>query len=274
MKKKTLAGLLSAMLLFLPILCGAQAETREGVIVREGEQETIEETLFETLRGFSFWYASEWLDAYYDEKDDIDGVVVESLYSDDYMVLTMISEWEAREYTGELNGDIAVLSAESRVQTDAYRELKDGQYHFLTLIAEDGLYFRASGRYSAEAAEGNARLFQRVLDSVSFPTDCLIRPMWGTKHEEGREQVLLKALEPVTAVKLLRFEWNDETVTWNESADLGSLSARQTVSVMMEFIEETPDNGIMYTDGAGITHVFALQTDNVEGGLFFWEVTE
>ena len=101
----------------------------------------------------------------------MDGVVVEALYSDDYMVLSVISEEDAEEYTEDLDEDIVSLSAEARVQLDVYHDLEDGRYYFLTLVAEKGQYLRAVGEYSEEAAEGNGKFLQRVLDSVAFIED-------------------------------------------------------------------------------------------------------
>lgn len=171
MKKKTLSGLLLAALCLLLFLTAAPAETRQGVIALEGEEEIIEETLFESPLGFSFWYANDRLKAYQGEGDSIDGVIVAALYSDDYMVLSLIPEEEAKEYTKDFDENLIEQSADSRVQADVYLELENGTYSFMTLIAENGQYLRAVGAYSEEAAEGNAKFFQRVLDSVTFPSD-------------------------------------------------------------------------------------------------------
>ena len=66
---------------------------------------------------------------------------------------------------------VSTQPGESRVQTEVYLDLDDGIYYFCTLIAENGQYLRAVGQYYAEAAEGNAKFFQRVLDSVVFSTE-------------------------------------------------------------------------------------------------------
>ena len=143
MNKKAMTGMMILMLCLMMILAPAAAETRKGTIYLEGMEETIEETLFESPEGFSLWYANDWLEADYGVEDQIEGVVISTIYSDDYMVL-------------------------SRVQTDLFRELKDSRYSFCSLVAEDGHYLLAVGQYAEEAAEGNAKFFQRVLDSVVF----------------------------------------------------------------------------------------------------------
>ena len=171
MKKKALTNMLLVTLCVLLILPNALAETRQGVIVLEGMEETIQETLFVSPQGFSFWYAKDRLEAYNDVVGNIDGVYVCALYSDDSMILSMITEEDAEEYTEDFDQSIVELAAESRVQVDVYNDLENGRYYFLTLIGENGRYFRAVGEYAQEAAEGNARFLQRVLDSVTFQAD-------------------------------------------------------------------------------------------------------
>lgn len=271
MKKNVWTGLLIAALCLLLCLPASLAETRQAVIALEGMEETIEETLFESSLGFSFWYAGDRLEAYYGEENSIEGVVVDTIYSDDFMVLSMIPEEDAAEYTEDFEKNITELAADGRVQVDVYRELDEGRYYFLTLIAENGQYLRAVGEYAEEAAEGNAKFFQLVLDSAAFTPESLIRAEWGI-DEEDNVQVTLTALEPVTDVKLLRLAWDGVDVTWTEDAPLGSLDARQSVSVTLEFVGDLPNNGVLYTDQAGEAHAFALDISGEDGRLFFWEL--
>ena len=171
MKKKTAVSLISFMLCLLPILPAAAAETRQGVIMLEGMEEPIEETLFFSPLGFSFWYANEHLEAHQGESEGLEGVVVSALWSDDRMVLSVITEEDARKYAGKLGADIRKMSESSRVQLEVYREQENGTYRFLTLIAENGQYLSAAGEYSGEAAEGNAKYFQRVLESAALMSE-------------------------------------------------------------------------------------------------------
>lgn len=274
MKKNVWIGLLIAALCLLLCLPAALAEeTRQGVIALEGQEETIEETLFESPLGFSFWYAGDWLDAYCGEKDNIDGVIVDTDNSDDFMVLFMIPEEDAAEYTEDFEINIADLALDGRVQMDVYRDLEEGRYYFLTVIAEKDQYLCAVGEYAEEAAEGNAKFFQRVLDSVAFTSECLIHADWGIA-EEDRVQVILMAMEPVTDVKLLRLVWDEVAVTWEEAASLGSLDKRQSVTVTLQFVGLMPENGVQYTDAAGEIHAFALDISGEDGTLLFWKLGE
>ncbi len=159
-----------AALCLLLVLPSAMAETRQSVIVLEGMEEPIQETLFESPQGFSFWYANEKLEAYEGNIGVTEGVIVQAMYADDYMLLSMITQEDAEEYAEDLHVNIVEKSAQSRVQMDVYRELEDGQYFFLTLVAENGQYLSAVGQYSQEAAEGTAKYLDRVLDSVAFPS--------------------------------------------------------------------------------------------------------
>ncbi len=277
MKRNRFAGLLIAALCMLLIAPSALSETREGVIYLEGMEETIEETLFESPLGFSFWYASDVLEAYHGEADNIEGVVVASLYTDDYMVLSMISPEDAEEYTEDYDESIVEQSAASRVQMDLYRELENGRYYFLTLIAENGRYFRAVGEYSQESSDGNAKYLQRVLDSVAFTPGYPLRAEWGeweADDEGSAAQVILTALEPLTDVKLLRLDWEGFTVSWEEDTPLFSLAAGQSVSVTLEFIGDFPNNGVAYTDEGGIVHAYALDLSGEDGELYFWPLDE
>ena len=137
-------------------------------------------------------------------------------------------------------------------------------------------YFRAVGEYSQESAEGTAKFFQRTLDSVAFTPGCLIRAEWGEEEadEEGYAQVILTALKPVTDLKLLRLDWEDFVLSWEQDAPLGSLAAGQTVSLTIAFIGDMPNNGVLYTDEDGITHAFALDISGEDGSLYFWPLEE
>lgn len=159
MKKKVWAGLLSALLCLTLCAPAAPAETRQGVIYLEGQGEIIEETLYLSSQGYSFWYASDRLEAR--EANAAGSVTVKALYSYDAMTLTLLTKEEADAYG-------AGGSTGARTQIDVYRQLEKGTIYFLTLIAENGQYLRAAGQYAEEAAEGNAKFFQRVLDSVTF----------------------------------------------------------------------------------------------------------
>lgn len=193
--RKTATAWALILLCLLLALPGAGAETRQGVIYLEGMEEIIEETLFESPDGFSFWYANDSLTAAFGTADGIEGVVVSNPYSGDHMVLSIISRDAAVDYAR----NIEAQSANARVQTDVYRVLEKGRYSFLTLIADNGQYLRAVGGYSREAAEGTAKYFQRVLDSVSllseYDADFLrvLPGQWAEEYEGAGTVLTLNA---------------------------------------------------------------------------------
>ncbi len=277
MNKKLMTVSIFLTLCLLLSLTGAGAETRQGTIALEGMEEPIEETLYESPEGFSFWYVADSFEAYQGEAGDIEGTVVASLYTDDFMILSVIPEEEAEEYAEGMDESIADLAASPRVQADVYEELENGRYTFLTLIAEEGQYLIAMGECSLEAAEGNGKYFRKVLDSVTFSGGCLIRAQWGSEEtdEDGLAQVILTAKEPVRDVTLLTLEWGDDfSVTWEEDVPVGDIGTDDLVFVEMEFIGDMPGNGIMYTDSEGVTHAYALDISGEDGSLILWDLEE
>ena len=291
MTKRIITRALLLVLCLLLTLSVALAETRESVIVLEGEEETIEETLLRSSYGFSLWYAEDCLEAYEGEERNMEGVIVAGLDPDNNMMISVITEEDAEEYVEDLDMDIVAQSAGSRVQVDIYRELSDARIYFLTVIAEKGQYLSVVGEYSQEAAEGISKYFDKVLGSITFTSgsdspgpaeggdqtaDGPIRAQWGKQSDDGsgRAQVKLTALEPVTDVKLLKLDWDGAAVTWKAYAPLGNLGAQQTVTLTFVFVGDMPDNGIMYTDAAGVAHAYALDISGENGQLILWDLEE
>ena len=205
MKKNRITGFALLALCLCLCLTPAQAETRQGVIWLEGMEEIIEETLFESPEGFSFWYTADGFSADFGTDDPAEGVTVTNIYSDDSMTLSMISEEEA----AALAGDIAEQAAEARVQVDLPEEIKDGKIHFCTLIGDHGKYLRASGAYYLEAAEGTAKYFRHFLDSVAFAhPDALT----GRYTDGGYNEVVLerRGEDYMMSVSLYRLTSLDE----------------------------------------------------------------
>ncbi len=169
MKKKSMGLFLTALCILLT-LSTSLAETRRGVIFLEGMEESIEETLFTSRQGFSFWYAADQFDVYDGELHFQEGAVVDALYPDGYgyAILNRITEKDAVACIKGLRMDIAAQSAVSRVQKEVSREVENGVVQFRTLIAENGQYLIAEGAYPLDAAEGTGKYLQRVLDSVTF----------------------------------------------------------------------------------------------------------
>ena len=162
--RKTAAWLTLAILCLALCVPAVHAETRQGAIWREGMKEAIEETLFESPEGYSFWYAAAAVKA----EATGDGVTVTSLELGDQMTLTVIPEEEARACAAATGLNLAEAEAAGRVQADLSCELQEGSWHFVTLIAEGGHYLRAEGSYAMEAADGLAKYFQLVMNSVTF----------------------------------------------------------------------------------------------------------
>ena len=170
---KTVKMIVIAALCVAILLIPALAETtREAVIALEGMEEPIVETLYTAPAGYSFWYVGELFEVLPPAEDAPEDLVVSSRYSDDCMTLTALTEDEARAlveaYAAESGEDAAQLLSEPLTQIEIFWREEGTSYVFRTLIVANGRYVLADGQYAREAAEGNAKYFQRLVDTVSF----------------------------------------------------------------------------------------------------------
>lgn len=206
-KKAAACWLLAALCLML--MLPAAAETRLGVIYLEGMEEPIEETLYESPLGFSFWYVQERLtvretDEAADPEEWSRCVTVEDVYGLGYMRITALSAEKAGEYLDGRGED----PAEERKEILLYQEIwDDASFHFAEIIIADGCYALADGAWPLETAEGNAKYFQRVLDSLFFPgpEDYIGRYTNGSYDEvvigrQGEDYVMTVSLYRLTTL--------------------------------------------------------------------------
>lgn len=169
---KHLVCLSLCLLMALGALGGSIAEKRPSVIMLEGMEVPLEETLYRSPAGFSFWYPEEDFKAYPGKVGRIQGVIVLNPYSDDYMILSTVTKKEAEKLLRDARRDAAMLSSPSRIQEELGQKIKKSRVSFCTLIAENGLFLRADGEYFLEAAEGTAKYFDHILNSVTlFPPE-------------------------------------------------------------------------------------------------------
>ena len=236
-----------------------QAETRQGMISLEGMEETIEETLFVSSSGFSFWYANERLEAYEENAEGNNGVVVAALYSDDYMVLSIISEEEVQEYAEDYGKDFSAFSTSSRAQMDVYRELEGGTFFFVSLIAENGHYLCADGMYSKEAAEGNANFFQRVLDSVSITPISELRPILPGQWVDDGEGRAVDLVLDENGDMSLQFTEGDRTVTYNGA---WSLETKSDYNEELTLLFTSTDNQSHTETGYNVECTYTAYTES------------
>ena len=299
MKKMLKMALLTVLVISLAVPA-ALAQTRETVIYREGEGETVTEQLLESSFGFSVWYPNELLEAYEGEMGNMEGVIVTAMYSDDHMILSVIPEEDAVEYVEDLDVNIVEQSASGRVVMDIYRDLEDGRYYFLAVVAENGKYLSAVGDYSQEAAEGNGVLLDHVLQSVSFGpsgssgssassgtsgSGLPVRVAWGENDDEelldeSMATVVLTVDQPLMDLCILAIEWSDmpddgkPTFYAAPVTSWGAVEPGQTISVTLEFIGEMPCNGVAYVDEDGQAHYYVLDTSGNDGSLYLWSLDE
>ena len=280
MRNPTARWALLIVLILTLAVPAARAETREAVITLAGREETVTECLHESMYGFSLWYAENRLYAYDGERDNMEGAIVTGQLMTDFMVLEMITEEDAAEYTDDFDESIVALAAENRVVMDVYRVLENGRWYFLSLVAENGRYLSAVGEYSQEAAaEGMGELLQRALESVTFELPFPVRAEWaGEPDQDGMVNVRLTADRPLWGVRLLRLDWSGvneigDTVCRPETAtDFGPAKAGDSWTVGLTFMGEMPENGLAYTDEDGREHVSAMDISGEDGHLFFWDL--
>ncbi|MBO5534745.1 MAG: hypothetical protein J6B53_04975 [Clostridia bacterium] len=179
MKKTSLFPVL--MLLCLLFLQSAAAETRQGVIVLEGMEEPIEETRFESEQGFSFWVANDRFSVQ-EQTGPKAGTVIRSLYLDDSMTLMPCTPEEAEKCLTESG----MALSEPRGQLELQSEYKNGAFHFITLVFDNGHFLTAEGTYSAESADGTSKYFKRILDSICFLPSTVPDPSPVSTSAEGQ----------------------------------------------------------------------------------------
>ena len=261
MRKNRLARLLVSLVCLLALWCGASAETRQGVIALEGMEEPIEETLYESPQGFSFWYVRDGMKAYPGTMDGLEGEIVEAVYTGDRMILSRISEADAAA-CAQAYGVTLPAQTGARVQTEVYQGLEGSTFRFLTMVADGGQYIEASGAYALEAAEGIGKYFARVVDSVAWNagTNAAIpKEMLGSWSEENEGAGTELTLAPDGGMSLhcraqdgaaytCRGTWSYEP----EAEDSGQLTLHFTAT----------DNPAKAGDGYDVECVYAAYTES------------
>ena len=160
MKKSAFQFFLSLLCLLLMVTC-ASGETRESVIWLEGMEETIIETKFESPEGFSFWYDADLMEADFATADETERIRVSNIDSDDFMLLSLISQEEADELIRDREVETAHDPETGRVTTEVYCELENTTFHFLTLVS-----FQKTERSCAQRASIPWKP-QRAMPSIS-----------------------------------------------------------------------------------------------------------
>ena len=277
---KRYSCLLMCLVLVFCLALPCPAETRETVIYREGEAETVQEKLYASGYGFSFWYADEYLEVYEGEEythDKDQGVAV--IGPGSQMDINPVSRELAEDLLDEYDVSYDLDEPYAVIPLYEGQWLKDGGVFYDKMVAVNGQYVYVFAHYPLEQAEGIAKLFDRLLETISFSAGIPIRAEWGMDEteEEGSAHVNLRADKTVWNVYLLRLNWdeedefscNTETVeTWEK------LEAGEELSVELEFIGMMPDNGIAYTDGEGVEHVYALDVSGEDGALYLWSLAD
>lgn len=264
----------------------ALAETREAVVTREGNEEIVQETLFESSYGFSFWYADEWLEAYEGEPympEEEDGVYVGAVDESGCLEFTVITGEEADEWILE-HDDVDYSEGENGTDILYFQEpWDDGLLNYEAVITYGTHAVFAFGWWpeSMDAVIGES--FRRAVLSLNFGQQSLVTAEWMSDEpsEDGLSAVRLTVADTVTNLQLLNIVWlemDDTGIPAFEEIKTVKTWDRFTpddeLMLMVEFTGEMPNNGVAFTDARGVRHRLVLDISGEDGRLYFWSLDE
>ena len=175
--------ILAAILAFAMMLCAAAVEesavTREKIIMIEGTEEVIVETLYESPLGYRLWYPADWFTAYHEEAcdffDAIDeeanvGVsIADQEITPEYADETLTGEIEiALANGGELVGDIRQWQLESGAIIKSAELIYGDNVNMIYYICVEDKVFCVACFYTVEAAEGFGRRIEEMISTFEL----------------------------------------------------------------------------------------------------------
>lgn len=168
--KKTLAIILFVIMAVSSIALASPVQTREGVIMLEGMEEPVTETLYESVNGFSLWYPADTFAIVQENGNDVIRPADASIEGVSLIIVPVdipVEESEALilEATGgympgeaEIS-EIAEWQLESGLNVKSVDALCEGVINRFYLITGHDRVYCLTATYSLEAAEGfGARL--------------------------------------------------------------------------------------------------------------------
>ena len=224
--------MLGWILVFCLLAVGAAAETRERVIILEGQEETVTETLYASGLGFSFWYDADLLAVTADGAVDEgfgEGVELTSADGSDLITLDLMlppatgwdSAWEYLENNAE-------------DETLIYEDLESGLelIHCMVPMASEtedlvrGIYVvtdQASGAWlggmsflPAEAQEGAGVRLLELMRTVSFGTAPAGAPAAGDPETQSALPIRVAWAKDAMDAQTSYLSWRltADTETW------------------------------------------------------------
>ena len=299
MKRFILSAACALMAVCLLTAAGL-AETRQATIMREGEEETILETRFDSSFGISLWYPAEHFGV--TEGWAVDGAEGVCVYLLDGKADPEDAEYTATAYVGLYpiaSPALATFREESgydedEVQNEYTDEDETTIYEYHTEV-DDSLVRYTYGVIACgtdgcnvfafwpeEMDEGFGRMLDRVIHTVTVNLNQQVSIDWAEQSSPDDEEaaVTIRFSEAVTDFELLKITWDDMSSDGSTQAHtetvfaIPSLNAGQTLWTRLTFVGEMPNNGIAYTDQKGQRHQLALLISGNDGGLYFWSLED
>ena len=174
---KKLFSLALTLVLLAGFTCAHAAQTRERVIMIEGCEETIVETLYESALGYQIWYPADLLQAYmqdgsdyFDSPDGSVGVaIVASNMSPEYVDEDMEALIELSVANGgEVLGEVEHWETELGVNVKHVDIIYDSTYNSAYTLYGTDWVFDVSCHYPQEAAEGFGTRIEQMLSTFEW----------------------------------------------------------------------------------------------------------
>lgn len=285
-----------ALLLFiLPSL----AQTREGTIYLEGEPETVIETLYESLLGFSFWYDASSMEVDADMSEDGQSVLIGPTAEESALayleIMTTesvgVMTWKFLELNAEPGTEYEESETESGASIHWFTRAYPGNAELVNIFyAVDAptQALVAAATCTLEALEGWGARFNHLMETVSFGQKPVmpVRAVWAEPGDESAgildtvkttddaeaAWVAFVAEENVRNFCILELDGDvgeDGHLHFTEKVIYRRPEVPRTQTIMAALLfygDIVPNNGISFTDAQGIVHRYALSVSGAEEG--------
>ncbi len=177
--KKILAVILSVAMIMCLSAAAESAVTREKIIMIEGTEEIIVETLYESPLGYLLWYPADWFAAAHEEECDLFDAIDEEAN----VGVSIANQEITPEYADEsLNAEVEIALANGAVMAGDIRQwqLESGaiikaaeliygdDVNMIYYICVEDKVFCVACFYPVEAAEGFGRRIEQMISTFEL----------------------------------------------------------------------------------------------------------
>jgi len=176
---KKILSMILMVLLLAGIACAEEVQTRETVVLVEGCEETIIETLYESPQGFQIWYPADLFTAVHEDGSDFfestpgfveAGVAItDAQTTSEYVGEMMNAEVEkAIANSAVIPGEVEEWKLESGISVQYAEILYGDSCNPLYYLYENDRVFIVSCYYPLEAAEGIGARIKSMISSFEW----------------------------------------------------------------------------------------------------------